>query len=34
MRREARGMDMADITGFADLETQPLAALAPRERIL
>jgi AcrR family transcriptional regulator len=27
-------MDMAEITGFADLETQPLAALAPRERIL
>ena len=27
-------MDMAEVTGFADLETQPLAALAPRERIL
>ncbi|MDR6531003.1 AcrR family transcriptional regulator [Caulobacter rhizosphaerae] len=25
---------MAEVTGFADLETQPLAALAPRERIL
>lgn len=27
-------MGMADVTGFADLEMQPLEALAPRERIL
>ena len=27
-------MGMADVTQFADLETLPLAALAPRERIL
>jgi len=27
-------MGMAEVTEFADLETQPLAALAPRERIL
>lgn len=27
-------MDMAEMTGFADLETQPLATLPPRERIL
>jgi AcrR family transcriptional regulator len=27
-------MGMADVTGFADLEMQPLDALAPRERIL